>query len=571
VARASTAGAAPARDACRRLSLGGAAWLARHQNADGGWGDTLDSPSNISTTVLGWAALHAIEGDQVTVAARARADAWVDRAAGGREASTLADAIAGRYGDDRTFSVPILTMCALAGRLGPDARAWRHVAQLPFELATFPQSWFRYLHLPVVSYALPALIAIGQVRHHRRPTRNPLLRALRYVVHRRTRRVLERIQPPGGGFLEATPLTSFVLMSLAGSAQADSPVAVRAAQFLARSVRDDGSWPIDTNLATWVTTLSIQSLAAGGMLSESLSVDEQQTVKAWLLGQQYRRRHPYTGAAPGGWAWTDLPGGVPDADDTAGALVALHQLGATDAVAHAAQGIRWLLGLQNSDGGVPTFCRGWGRLPFDRSTPEITAHALTAWSLWRDRLPASLTGAVDRATQRALQYLQREQHPDGAWVPLWFGSQHVRDEQNPTYGTARVVATLSCCHTNAGDALHASAARGVAWLVAAQNADGGWGAATGVPSTVEETGQAVRALSAARTAAALIGPDVAASVSAAIDRGTRWIARATHNGTHFAAAPIGLYFARLWYAEQLYPQMAAVAALGSAARSRPAE
>ena len=34
-------------------------------------------------------------------------------------------------------------------------------------------------------------------------------------------------------------------------------------------------------------------------------------------------RHPYTGAAPGGWAWTDLPGGVPDADDTPGALLAL--------------------------------------------------------------------------------------------------------------------------------------------------------------------------------------------------------------------------------------------------------
>ncbi len=32
------------------------------------------------------------------------------------------------------------------------------------------------------------------------------------------------------------------------------------------------------------------------------------------------------GAAPGGWSWTDQPGAVPDADDTAGALLALHQL-----------------------------------------------------------------------------------------------------------------------------------------------------------------------------------------------------------------------------------------------------
>ena len=34
---------------------------------------------------------------------------------------------------------------------------------LPFELAAFPRPWFGALGLPVVSYALPALIAIGQV------------------------------------------------------------------------------------------------------------------------------------------------------------------------------------------------------------------------------------------------------------------------------------------------------------------------------------------------------------------------------------------------------------------------
>src|SRR5581483_874435 len=49
-------------------------------------------------------------------------------------------------------------------------------------------------------------------------------------------------------------------------------------------------------------------------------------LRAWLLHQQYRERHPYTGADPGGWAWTDLPGGVPDCDDTPGALLALHHL-----------------------------------------------------------------------------------------------------------------------------------------------------------------------------------------------------------------------------------------------------
>src|ERR1700751_2695635 len=37
---------------------GGIAWLVAHQNVDGGWGDTVKSISNISTSMLGLAAFH---------------------------------------------------------------------------------------------------------------------------------------------------------------------------------------------------------------------------------------------------------------------------------------------------------------------------------------------------------------------------------------------------------------------------------------------------------------------------------------------------------------------------------
>src|SRR5205814_8777936 len=134
----------------------------------------------------------------------------------------------------------------------------------------------------------------------------------------------------------------------------------------------DGSWPIDTNLATWVTTLAVNALAAAGDLDR---LDGQAELRDWLLRQQYTERHPYTGAEPGGWAWTPLPGGVPDADDTPGALLALARWGErfTEVLGW---GFEWLLRLQNSDGGWPTFCRGWGHLPFDRSGCDLTAHAL---------------------------------------------------------------------------------------------------------------------------------------------------------------------------------------------------
>ena len=62
-----------------------------------------------------------------------------------------------------------------------------------------------------------------------------------------------------------------------------------------------------------------------------LEFEDRRRLRAWLLVQQFRSPHPYTNAASGGWAWTDLPGSVPDADDTSGALLALHNLGDIDA------------------------------------------------------------------------------------------------------------------------------------------------------------------------------------------------------------------------------------------------
>src|SRR4029079_13899869 len=55
--------------------------------------------------------------------------------------------------------------------------------------------------------------------------------------------------------------------------------------FLAASVRNDGSWPIDSNLATWATTLSIEALAAGGPLTSWLDDAERTALVDWILGQ----------------------------------------------------------------------------------------------------------------------------------------------------------------------------------------------------------------------------------------------------------------------------------------------
>ncbi len=575
----------------------GCRYLDTQQNADGGYGDTDRSLSNIATAYLVLAARtlaakvigHEMAGTSATEFNTLRR--YIDTQNG-------IDGLRKRYGKDKTFVVPILTNLAIAGLVD-----WSVVARLPFEAAVFPGRLYRFLRMPVVSYAIPALVAIGQVHHFCGAKVFWPLRAVRSMAVDRTTQALKDMQPQSGGYLEATPLTSFVLMSLAAcanlrsesnnDAQVAAEVATRCIEFLCNSMRDDGSWPIDTDLATWVTSLSIHALGRWTDDDRHWASDE---LVAWHLGCQYHVRHPYTGAAPGGWGWTDHSGAVPDGDDTPAAILAaiVYRPTVTDPkkrelLDDAIQsGLRWLADLQNSDGGLPTFCRGWGKLPFDRSSTDLTAHFIRVIDATRGSSEQLVDSSLDRLLEssrsRGIQFLRRQQRTDGSWLPLWFGNQDNPDDENPIYGTARVLLSIT-----ENRELGSEASRAVDFLISRQNADGGWGGGPSLQvyfrnsdenagiterfrgctaSSVEETSVALEAIADyLRNQGSILSVRDAGRdgrCKQAIIAAVECLVRAVEAGRHRCAWPIGFYFAKLWYYEKLYPMVFATAALSAA-------
>lgn len=554
----------------------GLQWLTENTNPDGGWGDTNKSHSNISTTTLCWAAFGAYPNQEHQFKKIIlRCERWIGEKCDGLSPSNIAKTIISRYGKDRTFSIPILTMCALSGRLGKGPKAWKHIIALPFELAALPHSWFAAFRLPVVSYALPALIAIGLVHHIKAPSLWPWVRMLRSLVIKKVMQKLEDIQPSNGGFLEATPLTSFVTMSLIAAGFEKSQVVEKGLEFIFNSQRGDGSWAIDTNLSTWVTTLSIHSLYSSEQSKtkepEFLPNDLKLRIADWLFDQQFRLIHPYTQASPGGWAWTPLPGGVPDADDTPSAIIALCLIADDDDRFKSSirQGCQWLKDLQNGDGGIPTFCKGWGKLPFDKSSPDLTAHTIRAWLLAYPYLESEFSVELARSLQKGIKYLLNSQNKDGSWTPLWFGNQWRPDEANPIYGTSKVLLALAAVMKSEFKdfaQLERALTNSIKYLLDCQNMDGSWGNANVHSGSIEESALVVEALSILRHSLAdsQLWKNEWDKV---IFNGINFLTNQVESGKWVTPYPIGFYFARLWYYEELYPVIMTTAALRTSAMS----
>ncbi len=196
----------------------------------------------------------------------------------------------------------------------------------------------------------------------------------------------------------------------------------------------------------------------------------------WLLEREVRRFGDWSKTAPelepGGWFFEYRNGFYPDTDDTAMVLMGLAKTGQAitpEAQPAVRRGLRWLLGMQNRDGGWAAFDRDINReiltkVPFadhnamlDPSCPDITARVVEA-------LGHHGYGLEHPQIKRAIDFIRTTQDQRGCWPGRW-GVNYV-------YGTWQVLAGLQSVGFDMVDSM---VRRAVGWLRQVQQPGGGWG------------------------------------------------------------------------------------------------
>jgi squalene-hopene/tetraprenyl-beta-curcumene cyclase len=276
----------------------------------------------------------------------------------------------------------------------------------------------------------------------------------------------------------------------------------------------------------WDTALTCHSLLeAGG----DRAVAQVHKGLDWLVPRQvldlkgdWTARRP--DVRPGGWAFQYANPHYPDVDDTAVVVMAMDraQRSSTgrDFRVPISAAREWIVGMQSENGAWGAFDTDneyyyLNNIPFadhgallDPPTEDVTARCVSMLAQIDETAP---NGA---AVARALDYLRRTQMDEGSWYGRW--------GMNYIYGTWSVL-----CALNVAGVDHASPEfrRAVAWLVAIQNSDGGWGE-DGTSYKLDYRGHEGASSTASQTAWALLGLMAAGEADhLAVERGIDYLLR----------------------------------------------
>jgi squalene-hopene/tetraprenyl-beta-curcumene cyclase len=266
----------------------------------------------------------------------------------------------------------------------------------------------------------------------------------------------------------------------------------------------------------WDTPWVMLALSEAGLPPYHPALDR---AAHWLLNQQSYIYGDWSLRAPGipagGWPFEFYNSQYPDTDDTALVLAALQEAG-MQSIRSFHEGLEWMLGMQNDDGGWAAFDRENNtglveKIPFcdfgevlDPSSPDVTAHVLELLAL----LGYDLS---EPRVKRGLDYLWDQQEDDGAWFGRW-GVNYI-------YGTA---AALTCLAAWGFRSTDPRIAKAVDWLHRHQNEGGGWGESC--LSYTDQAWQGRGPSTASQTAWAILGLLAAQGVNdPALQNGLRWL------------------------------------------------
>ena len=530
-------------------------YLRRIQGAHGGWPLFHDGAFDVSATVKAYFALR-FAGD----------------AQGAPHMLRARDAVLA-HGGAAAVNVFTRIQLALFAIAPPGRKLWSDIPTMPPELILVPR-WFP-IHLGKMSYwartVIAPLLVLGALkpvardtsvrldelylpRGSRLPARKthqkPLWKAafgaldvvlkavepywpkrLRARAIARCRQfVVERLNGEDGLGAIYPAMANSVMMFDALGAPADHPdraIARRSVANLVVRAPEDGH-PDEIYCQPCVSPVWDTALVAHALLEAGDGASESAALKglAWLKPLQvldvkgdWAEVKP--DVRPGGWAFQYRNDHYPDLDDTAVVVLAMDRarsrLGAQGYDEAIARGDEWTLGLQSKNGGFGAFDADnthhyLNNIPFadhgallDPPTEDVTGRVVS--------MMAQLGLKVDDPRMRAAcRYLEDTQCADGSWFGRW-GVNYI-------YGTWSVMCALHA----AGYADDSRPlARGADWLLAIQNADGGWGEDCDSYS-LDYMGYAPHASTASQTAWALLALMAAGLADApAVERGVAWL------------------------------------------------
>jgi squalene-hopene/tetraprenyl-beta-curcumene cyclase len=516
------------------LEAGIAAYLRRIQGAHGGWPLVHEGDFDISASVKAYFALKMI-GDDIEAPHMARARAAILARGGGAKVNVFTRALLALFGVVTWRAVPVMpveimllpawfpfhlerisywarTVIApllVLGALKPRARNPRGVGVdelfleppstvgLPDRAPHQSVGWFRFFR------AVDAVLRVVEPHFPKRLHQKAINRALAFVT--------ERLNGEDGlGAIFPAMANSVMMYDVLGypTQHPDRAIARRSIDKLL-VVKPDEAYCQPCVSPVWDTALVCQTLLEVG---GSAAVEAAQEGLEWLRPRQvldvvgdWAARRPE--ARSGGWAIQYANAYYPDLDDTAVVVMAMDR--AQKTTGHQAfqaaieRGREWLEPLQSRNGGWGAFDADnndlyLNNIPFsdhgallDPPTEDVTGRCVSMLAQLGER-PEN-----NKALSDGLAFLRRTQLSDGSWYGRW-GLNYI-------YGTWSALCALKIAGF---DVDSPEMRRAGEWLVAIQNADGGWGEGAAsyrldyrgyepAPSTASQTAWALIGLMAA--------------------------------------------------------------------------